>query len=309
MDNSIVKIQNLSHKYATQWAVRDINLEIEQKGVIGLLGSNGAGKSTIMNILCGVIKQTEGDVFINGINAKENPTEAKKYIGFLPQQAPLRADLTVEEYLAYSAALRGMNDKDIPAAVEAVMTKCALTHFAKRLIKNLSGGYQQRVGIAQAVIHNPSLVVLDEPTNGLDPNQTLEIRHLIQELAHDKTIILSTHILSEVQASCSLIYMIEEGHLIFSGTMEDFNNYSIPDTISLSMDNPPAVEQLLEIDGVVSVEEAGHNSFKIHYSDSYDIAKRIVRMSVQNGWDLTEITTQKASLETVFADLSKKSRK
>ena len=308
MEKSIVKIQNMSHKYATQWAVRDINLDVEQKGVIGLLGSNGAGKSTIMNILCGVIKPTEGDVFINGINTKDNPIEAKKYIGFLPQQAPLHSDLTVEEYLTYSASLRDMDPKDIPAAVEAAMEKCALKHFSKRLIKNLSGGYQQRVGIAQAVIHNPALVVLDEPTNGLDPNQTLEIRHLIQELAQERTIILSTHILSEVQASCSLIYMIEEGHLIFSGTMDDFNNYNVPDTLNLSMDNPPAIEELLAIEGVVSVEEAGHNSFKVHYSDSYDITKRIVRMSVQNGWDLTEISIQKASLETVFADLSKKSK-
>lgn len=309
MDNSIVKIQNLSHKYATQWAVRDINLDIDQKGVIGLLGSNGAGKSTIMNILCGVIKPTEGDIFINGIDAKADPIEAKKLIGFLPQQAPLYGDLTVEEYLRYCASLRDIEDKDIPAAVEKVMQKCALTHFSQRLIKNLSGGYQQRVGIAQAVIHDPALVVLDEPTNGLDPNQTLEIRHLIQELSQERTVILSTHILSEVQASCSLIFMIEDGHQVFSGTIDDFNNYNVPDTLHVVMDNPPAVEELLSIEGVVSAEEAGHNAFDIRYSDSYDISKRIVRMSVERGWDLTEITVRRASIDTIFSDLSKKSSK
>ena len=160
MNQSIVKVEKLSHKYSVQWAVRDINFEISQTGIVGLLGSNGAGKSTIMNIICGVLSQTEGDVYIDGINLRKNPVAAKQNIGFLPQKPPLYGDLTVDEYLTYAAQLRKMDPKDIPAALEVAKEKCGISHFSKRLIKNLSGGYQQRVGIAQSIIHNPKLVVM-----------------------------------------------------------------------------------------------------------------------------------------------------
>ncbi len=168
MDRPIVKAEHLSHRYSVQWAIKDINLEIDQTGIVGLLGSNGAGKSTTMNIICGVLTQTEGNVIIDGINLKEDPVRAKRHIGFLPQRPPLYGDLNVDEYLTYTAQLRQMAAKDIPAAVEQVKEKCGISHFGRRLIKNLSGGYQQRVGIAQAIVHNPKFVVMDEPTNGLD---------------------------------------------------------------------------------------------------------------------------------------------
>ena len=171
MGSSIVSVKNLSHRYSVQWAIKDISFDITKKGVMGLLGSNGAGKSTTMNIICGVLNQTEGEVFINGINLRENPVEAKKYIGFLPQQPPLYTDLTVEEYLQNAAFLRLMDKSEVNKAVDIALERCSIAHFRNRLIKNLSGGYQQRVGIAQAIVHNPSFVVLDEPTNGLDPNQ------------------------------------------------------------------------------------------------------------------------------------------
>ena len=149
MEQAIVKVQNLSHRYSVQWAIRDINFEIQGKGIYGLLGSNGAGKSTLMNIMCGVLKQTEGDVFINGINTKEDPVGAKRFIGFLPQKPPLHMELTVEEYLRYCAYLRWIPADKIERAIDEVLEKCSITHFRKRLIRNLSGGYQQRVGIAQ----------------------------------------------------------------------------------------------------------------------------------------------------------------
>lgn len=198
----IVRIEHLSHRYSVQWAIQDINLQIDKKGVFGLLGSNGAGKSTTMNIMCGVLNQTEGNVYINGVSLRENPVEAKKYIGFLPQRPPLYTDATVDEYLVYCAQLRQMDRKKIREAVDIAKEKCGISHFSKRLISNLSGGYQQRVGIAQAIVHNPLFVVLDEPTNGLDPNQIVEIRYLIKEIAQDRAVMLSTHILSEVQAAC-----------------------------------------------------------------------------------------------------------
>ena len=171
MSTPIVEVKHLSHRYSVDWAIRDINFSVEKKGILGLLGSNGAGKSTTMNIICGVLNQTEGDVFINGIDLRKNPVEAKKHIGFLPQKPPLHPDLTVDEYLVHCAVLRHMPSNEIRKAVDYAKERCAIGHFSNRLIKNLSGGYQQRVGIAQAIVHNPEFVVMDEPTNGLDPNQ------------------------------------------------------------------------------------------------------------------------------------------
>ena len=225
MENSIVKVEHLSHRYSVQWAIRDINFEINQRGIMGLLGSNGAGKSTTMNIICGVLKQTEGNVFIDGIDLRENPVEAKKNVGFLPQKAPLHLDFTVDEYLTYCADLHMVDKKQIKAAVDEAKARCGITHFSKRVLRNLSGGYQQRVGIAQAIVHKPKFVVLDEPTNGLDPNQITEVRHLIKEIAEERSVLLSTHILSEVQATCRNIKMIENGQMIFSGSIEEFDNY------------------------------------------------------------------------------------
>ena len=179
MEEPIVRVEHLSHRYSVQWAIRDINFEINQKGILGLLGSNGAGKSTTMNIICGVLKQTQGEVYIAGINFRENPVEAKKNIGFLPQKPPLYMDFTVDEYLTYCADLRMVDKMDVKKAVDEAKARCGISHFSSRLVRNLSGGYQQRVGIAQAIVHNPKFVVLDEPTNGLDPNQIVEVRHLI----------------------------------------------------------------------------------------------------------------------------------
>ncbi|HJD74941.1 MAG TPA: ABC transporter ATP-binding protein, partial [Bacteroides reticulotermitis] len=238
MEERIVKVENLSHRYSVQWAVKDINFEISSKGIMGLLGSNGAGKSTTMNIICGVLKPTVGEVWINGVNLRENPVEAKKNIGFLPQKAPLYLDFTVNEYLTYCAHLRLMEPKQIKPAVEAAKERCGITHFSNRLIRNLSGGYQQRVGIAQAIVHNPKFVVLDEPTNGLDPNQIVEVRRLIKDIAEERAVLLSTHILSEVQATCQQIKMVENGHMVFSGTIEDFDNYIKPSSLLLGLHAP-----------------------------------------------------------------------
>ncbi len=207
-----------------------------------------------MNILCGVLNQSEGEVFINGIDLRKNPEEAKKNIGFLPQKPPVYPDLAVEEYLKHTAHLRFVPEKEIPAALEAAMEKCGLLHMRKRLIRNLSGGYQQRVGIAQAIIHKPKLVIFDEPTVGLDPNNIAEIRELIREIAQDRAVILCTHILPEVQMICSTVKMIEAGKLVFADTIDAFNNVIEPDTMTVSFDNPPTNPELMEIDGVLEIK-------------------------------------------------------
>src|ERR1700742_3241750 len=249
MTHPIVKIEHLSHKYSSSWAIRDINIEIDQSGIVGLLGSNGAGKSTTMNILCGCLNQTEGNVYVGGIDMRKDPEAAKRLIGFLPQTAPLYMDLTVDEYLLYCAHLRKMATSDIRPALETAKERCGISHYSQRLIRNLSGGYRQRVGIAQAIIHRPQLVVLDEPTNGLDPNQIIEVRALIKEIAVERAVIFSSHILSEVQVLCKEIKMIDSGRIVFSDTMDAFNNYLEPHSVLLYMDNPPTEEELLRLPG------------------------------------------------------------
>lgn len=309
MSEPIVSVKKLSHRYGTDWAIRDINFEINKKGVLGLLGSNGAGKSTTMNILCGVLNQTEGTVTIDGIDLREQPEEAKKRIGFLPQNAPLYLDLTVDEYLTHCAHLRLIDKASVKTAVQQAKERCGVAHFSKRLIANLSGGYRQRVGIAQAILHKPRLVVLDEPTNGLDPNQILEVRSLIREIATERSVIFSSHILSEVQATCQDIKMIEQGRVVFADTMDAFNNYITPSTMVVTMGNAPDMHTLTGIEGIVRAEEADGKRLRLHFEGPpHDATARVIELSVDRGWRLTEITLERSSLDAIFARLSKKEK-
>lgn len=306
MDEPIIKVEHLSHRYSVQWAVRDISFEIPSTGIYGLLGSNGAGKSTTMNIISGVINQTEGTVRIKGIDTRENSVMAKRLIGFLPQKPPLHVDLTVEEYLLYCARLRWIPEDQVQKAVDEVLDCCGIAHFRNRLVKNLSGGYQQRVGIAQAIVHKPDLVIFDEPTNGLDPNQILEVRHLIKNIAQERTVILSTHILTEVQAVCDHILMIEEGKLVFCGSVDEFDNYIMPSSLFVSFIDPPTEKELLQLDGVLGVEEISHGKYRIRFSDAQEVIDRIIFSNVEHGWRLSEIRVEKSSIDSIFAELSKK---
>ena len=261
-----------------------------------------------MNIICGVLNQTQGDVFINGVNLRENPVEAKKNIGFLPQQPPLYTDLTVGEYLRHAAFLRLVEPGKVDEAVDVALEKCSITHFRDRLIKNLSGGYQQRVGIAQAIVHNPQFVVLDEPTNGLDPNQIVDIRNLIRDIAKHHAVLLSTHILSEVQAICDNIYMIESGKLVFSGTMEEFDNYVAPESFIVEFANSPSkevLENLTENNGIEALEDG---SYRIFLKDDISITEKYIQESVKQNWNLKNIYVERASLSEIFAQLSGKAK-
>ena len=307
MANKIVEVKHLSHRYSVDWAIKDINFEISTKGVFGLLGSNGAGKSTTMNIICNVLTQTEGDVFINGVDLRKDPITAKKFIGFLPQKAPLHTDMTVDEYLYHCADIRLMPKSEIPVAVERAKAKCGIAHFSKRVISNLSGGYQQRVGIAQSIIHDPMFVILDEPTNGLDPNQIIEIRRLIREIAEERAVLISTHILPEVQAACDYIMMIEHGNMVFKGSIEEFNNYMDPSVLLVIMHNAPVGDsELLKIEGMERVERLTRTRFRLHFKGDDSIVSRVVNEAVRNNWHLREISLEKESLDKVFAKLSGK---
>ena len=307
MENPIVKVERLYHRYTTsRWAIEDINFKISEAGVVGLLGSNGAGKSTTMNIICGVLKQTSGEVYINGINTLKEPVKARKMIGFLPQKPPLYPDLTINEYLRFCAEIQWMDKKKIKSAIARAEERCGITHMKDRLLRNLSGGYQQRVGLAQAILHDPKFVVLDEPTNGLDPNQILEVRQLIKDIAIDRTVMLSTHILSEVQATCSSIKMIEHGRVVFSGSTEDFDNYIEPNTLYLEFELPPTMDELLKLSGVKCGEVIDNHAIRLWYDGERDTIKQIMREATSRGWDMIELRREKSSMEAVFAKLSGK---
>ena len=307
MENPIVKVERLYHRYTTsRWAIEDINFQISEAGVVGLLGSNGAGKSTTMNIICGVLKQTSGEVYINGINTLKEPVKARKMIGFLPQKPPLYPDLTINEYLRFCAEIQWMDKKKIKSAIARAEERCGITHMKDRLLRNLSGGYQQRVGLAQAILHDPKFVVLDEPTNGLDPDQILEVRQLIKDIAIDRTVMLSTHILSEVQATCSSIKMIEHGRVVFSGSTEDFDNYIEPNTLYLEFELPPTMDELLKLSGVKRGEVIDNHAIRLWYDGERDTIKQIMREATSRGWDMIELRREKSSMEAVFAKLSGK---
>jgi ABC-2 type transport system ATP-binding protein len=304
MSEPIVKIEKLSHRYTNAWAIRDINMEIPRSGIVGLLGSNGAGKSTTMNILCGALNQTEGKIFINGIDMRKDPEAAKKEIGFLPQTPPLYMDLTVDEYLYYCASLRRMPGNKIQAAVKEAKEWCGIDHYGKRLLKHLSGGYRQRVGIAQAIVHQPKLVVLDEPTNGLDPNQIIEVRSLIREIARDRAVIFSSHVLSEVQLLCKEIKMIERGRIVFADSMDAFNNYVAPHSVLMHMENPPSLAALMEVQGVTRVDFLTERQVRVYFTGDQEITEKLIAASMNQGWRLREIGFDKTALDEIFKQLS-----
>ena len=302
----LLQMTDICKEFPGVKALDHVSLTVKAGTVHALMGENGAGKSTIMNIMCGVLKQTEGDIYIKGINTRIDPVEAKCHIGFLPQQPPLHPDLTVEEYLDYSARLRYIPHKEIPAAITEVVEKCGISHFRRRLIRNLSGGYQQRVGIAQAIIHNPDFIILDEPTNGLDPNQIVEIRNLIKQIAQERTVILSTHILPEVQATCEYIYMVEKGKMVFSGTVDEFDNYILPTTIRVTLLAHPTVEELTMIPGLVAAQHLGEMDYRLQFADARNMVDEIIETCGIHNWRLSQIYMEKSSLDVVFAELSKK---
>ena len=302
--NSILSVRQLSHKYSSDWVIRDINMELSHNGITGLLGSNGAGKSTTMNIICGVLAQTEGSIAVNGFDIRTQAELAKREIGFLPQNPPLYADLTIDEYLRYCAEIRHIKPSKIRAAVEEVKERCMISHVGGRLIQNLSGGYRQRVGIAQAIIHKPGLVVMDEPTNGLDPNQLIEVRKLIREISVDHAVLLSSHILSEIHLLCKEIVMIERGRVVFADSMDAFDNYIQPHSLLMRMENPPQMGELLKVRGVTRVEFLTDKQVRVYFDGNDDITERLITAGVQEQWQVREVHLEKGLLDDVFKQLS-----
>lgn len=303
MDNLTVEAIELTRLYGGRAAVSDVSFHLAKGQVLGFLGPNGAGKSTTMKMLTGNLAPSAGSVKICGIDMIENPKEAKALIGYLPEMRPLYKELTVDEYLTIAARLHRVSGKHIKKAVEVAKARCGLTHMSKRLIENLSNGYQQRVGIAQAIIHNPMVVILDEPTVGLDPIQIRDIRALIKEIGQEHSVIVSTHILPEVEMVCDHVQIIDKGKLVFNGGIDVLKRQRIGNKLLLGFRRPPSDTALLQIPGITEVEQAD-GMVRVRFADGQTPHEAIVEAAVKEGWGLYQIAPDQTSLEDVFVQLT-----
>jgi len=300
----LISIEHLSRHYGPIRAVENISFEVKRGEVLGFLGPNGAGKSTTMQILSGNLSPSAGRVRINGHDILDQPRLAKAELGYLPETPPLYRELTVYEYLLYCARLNKIPKNNHRDAIDIAMQRCGLTETRKRLIGNLSKGYQQRVGIAQAIIHSPAVVILDEPTVGLDPIQIREIRSLIRELGGDHSVILSTHILPEVQSTCDRVQIINKGKLVLSESIGDLTQQMQSENLLLSFRQPPGIHALESIGGVVQVKKTSEECFEVHIEPENDPTDKIVKMAVGQNWGLYELSPQRRSLEEIFMDIT-----
>ena len=300
----LISVEQLSRFYGQQRAIENVSFDVYRGEILGFLGPNGAGKSTTMQIISGILSANHGSVKIAGHDINDEPKAAKQHIGFLPEQPPVYPDLTVDEYLSYAAKLRGIKKQDLKESIDVSKQRCGLEDSGKRLINNLSKGYKQRVGIAQAIIHSPSVIILDEPTSGLDPIQILEIRDLMKELAEDHSVILSTHILSEVQSLCDRVLIINQGNIVLDKPLEQLQGDQQIESIVLGLKQPPEMDSLLSIHGVVGVETIDENTLKLRFSEGVDATDEIVEKAVQESWGLFKLTQEDTSLESVFMNLT-----
>lgn len=306
MSNDVlVRVEHLFRYYGDICALHDVTFDIGKGEVLGLLGPNGAGKSTTMQILSGNLAPSAGRVWINGIDILDQPKLAKAALGYLPDQPPLYRELTVNEYLNYCARLNRIPRDRRSAAVDKAKQRCGLTEVGARLIGNLSKGYQQRVGIAQAIVHTPALVILDEPTVGLDPIQVREIRALIRELSGEHSVILSTHILPEVQATCDRVQIINKGRLLLNDSIDGLLARMQSSSMLVALRNPPPVLELESLPGVRSVVSLQDGRLRLHYLPDASPAQVLVERSVQRGWGLYELTPERMSLEQIFVDITR----
>lgn len=299
----MVYVHNLTKRYGSLVAVENLSFRLDRGDVLGFLGPNGAGKTTTMRIITGYMPPTKGTVHIEGVDIFDNPLQAKKLIGYLPENPPLYADMTVSEYLDFVADLKQVTRKEKKSRIFYVIEKCGLSDVRKRIIGHLSKGYRQRVGIAQALVNNPSVLILDEPTIGLDPLQIIEIRDLIKSLSGERTVILSTHILPEVTMICSKVVIINEGKMVLEEAL---------DNLSLSLKNSRDLllrvraegdgikEKIMSVKGVSAVRSGSPGEFVVTQSEGMEIRDELVRLVVENDLGLLELRPLVNTLEEIF---------
>ncbi len=335
MDSEIlIEVEQLSRHFSSNRsnskdkhtiAVDNISFTLKRGEILGFLGPNGAGKSTTMQMLTGNLAPTHGHIKIAGFDLLDKPIEAKAKIGYLPDTPPLYKELTVDEYLNYCAQLNQIAKADVKQAVTAARERCGLAEHGKRVINHLSKGYQQRVGIAQAIIHSPDIVILDEPTVGLDPIQMIEIRKLIQELGQTHSVMLSSHILPEIQAICDNVQIINQGKLIFNASINQLNQQMQTHTLHMSCSNPVDIKQIEALENISSVQQNGESLIiNCALPDSIEtpvpeaisadtitsktiiqIAQTLIKMANEQQWGLYEIFSEKQTLEDIFMSLTR----
>lgn len=285
-----------------------IDIEVRPGEVLGLLGPNGAGKTSTMQMLTGNLAPSAGAIHICGIDLLENPVAAKSRIGYLPETPPLYRELNVREYLQLAARLHRVPRAQCAAAVERAIARCNLGEVSRKLIGTLSKGYQQRVGIAQAIVHEPELVILDEPTVGLDPNQILDIRALVRELGRSHGVMLSTHILSEVEAVCDRVQILHHGRAVFASSIAGLREFQSGRTVMLSLQRPPPAEVLRAIAGVAAASDEGEGRFRLRFAADADPTAEIVARAGREDWGLRELAPAQTSLEEVFVQLTRNNK-
>lgn len=308
----MIEVKNLVKRYGDHLAIDHLSFHVEKGQIYGFLGPNGAGKSTTMNIMTGYIASTEGEVIINGHNILDEPEEAKKCIGYLPEQPPLYYDMTVGEYLKFVSELKKIPKDQRNKQIEEIMTLVGILPMKDRMIKNLSKGYKQRVGLAQAMIGYPDIIILDEPTVGLDPKQIIEIRDLIKKLSENHTIIFSSHILSEVSAVCDYIMIINNGKLIASDTTENLSKMKLgANTLEMTVKgSKTAIQELLDtVEEIQSIEwknakEEGTEEFVLTMEESADIREKIFYLMADHQLPILNMYAKKNSLEDIFLELT-----
>ncbi|MCA1919469.1 MAG: gliding motility-associated ABC transporter ATP-binding subunit GldA [Flavobacterium piscis] len=301
-----IKINNVTKIYGKQKALDNVSFQVNSGEIVGFLGPNGAGKSTLMKIITSFIPPTEGDVYVNGLNVLEHQKEVKKLIGYLPEQNPLYNEMYIVEFLNFVAGL--YNIKNRVERIDKIIQLTGLESEIEKKIGALSKGFKQRVGLAQAIIHDPKILILDEPTSGLDPNQIIEIRNLIKELGKEKTVLLSTHIMQEVDAICDKIIIISNGKIIADDTTENIHKNFNKNSIELKVEfsEKISIEELKKIQGILEIEFLGLNTYLVRTDISKDLRKEIFDFAVKNNNPVLSIQVQETSLEKVFNELTRK---
>jgi len=304
-----IVVENLTKKYGVQKAVNDISFEINTGEVVGFLGPNGAGKSTTMKMITCFMAPTSGNVTLEGASILDDPETIKKKIGYLPENNPLYLDMPIVDYLRFSAEVQGVSKSDIPSRISDMIDRCGLDAEKHKNIGELSKGYRQRVGLAQAMIHDPEVLILDEPTTGLDPNQIVEIRKLIKDLGKEKTVILSSHILSEVEATCDRILIINKGRIVADGSSDTLRNQAQgQELLTIQIEGSGDIKKaLLDLKTVETVKaiEGKKDFFQIQSKPDATSRKEIFDLCVSKKWYLMEMTGIETRLEDVFRNLTK----
>jgi ABC-2 type transport system ATP-binding protein len=298
-------VERLTKIYGAQKALDDISFEVSEGEIVGFLGPNGAGKSTTLKIATSYLPPTAGKVIVGGFNVVADPMAVKKITGYLPEHNPLYLDLYVHEYLAFTGKLYGVRGKRLKRRVEEMIEVCGLTREQNKKIESLSKGYRQRVGLAQALIHDPSVLILDEPTSGLDPNQLLEIRKLIKEASSNKTVIFSTHIMQEVEALCERVVVINKGVIVANERLEDLlslkGNQS---TVFVEFESPVNTSELERVGGVSKLISLGGNRYRIYVQTGVDVRPEIFRFAADKHLSLIGLKQEENSLENIFRQLT-----